>query len=295
MKRRKRTGAEMRILQSEAAMGLWNLSGSGFHSTLSPRDGKNLIKAAYRAGIRTFDTAFSYGEADSLLHAAMRELGVNDITVISKVMPVPTLRKKVETILRRLGTDSVSILLLHWPAEDPLLERSMEELLRLKKEGKAEAVGVSNFPPDLLKKTAETFPIEYHERALSLLWSKGWEEEKNAGLRTIAYSPLGMGLLSGKYRDRASIPDKRRDLPFFTSPAFLHLIDTLDGDLSAALSWVYSQSPWCVVSGFRNAEDLKILDSVRKLDGDEMKELSRLSAEIAAASGADNIFAHDWH
>ena len=55
-----------------------------------------MIKAAWRMGIRTFDTAFSYADADSILHRALKEINGTDAAVISKVMPVPTLRRKAE-------------------------------------------------------------------------------------------------------------------------------------------------------------------------------------------------------
>ena len=92
----------MRILDSVPIMGLWNLSDSGFHAHLSSREAKNIIKKAYRTGIRMFDTAFSYNEADSLLYSAMKEAGKDDWSVISKIMPVPTFRKKAEISLSRL-------------------------------------------------------------------------------------------------------------------------------------------------------------------------------------------------
>ena len=84
-------------------MGLWNLSRTPFHRTLSSREGKDIIKEGYRRGIRYFDAAYSYGDAESLLSAAMRETGKDDWRVISKVMPVPTARRKAEATLRRLG------------------------------------------------------------------------------------------------------------------------------------------------------------------------------------------------
>ena len=118
-------------------MGLWNLSRTPFHRTLSSREGKDIIKEGYRRGIRYFDAAYSYGDAESLLSAAMRETGKDDWRVISKVMPVPTARRKAEATLRRLGRDHVDILLLHWPSDDETLFPTLRTLEKLKEEGKA--------------------------------------------------------------------------------------------------------------------------------------------------------------
>ena len=286
----------MRIWNSETALGLWNLSSSSFHRCLSPREGKNLIKAAWKAGIRTFDTAYSYAEASSLLFAAMREMGVHDdVNIITKVMPVPTLRRRFETELRRMGRDYTDILLIHWPSEEPQLAESLETLTALKNEGKAKEIGVANFPVNLLRWAAERFPISYHERALSLVWSKGWEEEKHLGLRTIAYSPLGMGLLSGRYQKIEEITDRRKDLPILKTAAFPQMLKEIRGTPDTALSWVYGEKPWCVVSGFSNPDQLGILKSLAPLTAERQQELTDLASMLSAETDADNIFAHHWH
>ena len=285
----------MRIWNSETALGLWNLSSSSFHRCLSPREGKNLIKAAWKAGIRTFDTAYSYAEASSLLFAAMREMGVHDdVNIITKVMPVPTLRRRFETELRRMGRDYTDILLIHWPSEEPQLAESLETLTALKNEGKAKEIGVANFPVNLLRWAAERFPISYHERALSLVWSKGWEEEKHLGLRTIAYSPLGMGLLSGRYQKIEEITDRRKDLPILKTAAFPQILKEIKGTPDTALSWVYGENPYGVISGFSTVSDLSILDRIAEIPEDRRKRLSALARLIDSTTDADNIFAHDW-
>ena len=284
----------MKILKSETAMGLWNLSSASFHRKLSSREGKDLIKAAYRAGIRLFDTAFSYNEASSLLHAAMKELRQDDIRIITKVMPVPTLRKKTETELRRLGRDYADILLLHWPCSEPMLSESLETLTKLKEEGKARHIGISNFPLSLLRKYTRIFPLEFHERSLSLIWNKDWEEESKLGLKTIAYSPLGIGLLSGKYRKTDEIEDRRASLPMIQAHSFQRILEETAGKPEKALSWVYGREPWCVVSGFSSPEQIKMLEAVGNLGKDEDSMLTSLADALSKETGADNIFSHHW-
>ena len=284
----------MKILKSETVMGLWNFSAASFHDKLSPREGKNLIKIAYRAGIRCFDTAFSYQEASSCLYSALKELGKDDVCIISKVMPVPTIRKKVETELRRLGRDYLDVLLLHWPTAEPQLSESLEELSKIKEEGKAKSIGVSNFPLPLLIWCKDRFPIEYHERPLSLIWSKDWEEEKLLGLKTIAYSPLGMGLLSGKYEKADEIQDRRRTLPMLSSQIFQEILNEVYKKPEIALSWVYEEEPWAVVSGFSSPEQPQLLNKIEHIDTELKKKLTRLADEISKETNEDNIFAHRW-
>ena len=229
-----------------------------------------------------FDTAFSYNEADSLLYSAMKEAGKDDWSVISKIMPVPTFRKKAEISLSRLHRDSFSILLIHWPCEEENLYKSLRELEKMKDEGKADAIGVSNFPYALLEKAARDFPIEYHERPLSLIWTKDYGKEKESGMKILAYSPLGMGILSGKYSSASS-------------PYTEQLLEQLRNNPSIALSWTYMQRPFGVISGFSSEDDIDVLNKIKPLDEALYSTLSDLSAKITGTAFSDNLFAHRWN
>ena len=283
----------MRINDSVVLMGLWNIGEGRFHRKLSAKEGRNLIKAAYRRGIRDFSSAYSYNEADSILASAMKELKADDWRIYTKVMPVPTMERKAETMLRRLGRDCLDVLMLHWPTEGESLYRSLRSLEKLTAEGKIKEIGVSNFPLPLLSSAAADFDIRYHERPLSLLWTKDWDEERHLGLRTLAYAPLGMGLLPGKYRSADDIPDERKMIKAVSSPSFSELADYLSGP-EEALSWVYGESPYGVISGFSSENDLTILDSISPIPDERKMKLMDLSHAVSCSFSCDNIFSHDW-
>lgn len=283
----------MRINDSVVLMGLWNIGEGRFHRKLSAKEGRNLIKAAYRRGIRDFSSAYSYNEADSILASAMKELKADDWKIYTKVMPVPTMERKAETMLRRLGRDCLDVLMLHWPKEGESLYRSLRSLEKLTAEGKVKEIGVSNFPLPLLSSAAADFDIRYHERPLSLLWTKDWDEERLLGLRTLAYAPLGMGLLSGKYRSADAIPDERKMIKAVSSPSFSELADYLSGP-EEALSWVYGERPYGIISGFSSENDLTILDSIGPIPDERKRKLMDLSHAVSCSFSCDNIFSHDW-
>ena len=283
----------MRINDSVVLMGLWNIGEGRFHRKLSAKEGRNLIKAAYRRGIRDFSSAYSYNEADSILASAMKELKADDWRIYTKVMPVPTMERKAETMLRRLGRDCLDVLMLHWPKEGESLYRSLRSLEKLTAEGKVKEIGVSNFPLPLLSSAAADFDIRYHERPLSLLWTKDWDEERLLGLRTLAYAPLGMGLLSGKYRSADDIPDERKMIKAVSSPSFSELADYLSGP-EEALSWVYGERPYGIISGFSSENDLTILDSIGPIPDERKRKLMDLSHAVSCSFSCDNIFSHDW-
>ncbi len=277
------------------ALGLWNIGEGRFHRRLSPRDGRRIIREAYKRGIRTFDSAYSYLDADTILYSAMRELGIerDKWRIIEKIASVPTFEKKAGTSLKRLHTSYFDILLIHWPSEETGLFQRLRMLERMRNDGRALETGVSNFPLDLLKKAAADFEITYHERPLSLVWNRDYEEEKTLGIKTLAYAPLGMGII-------ASPKTRLSSLPFSSSPLIDELYAILDRiaeeknatRADIALSWVYEQNPFLVIRGVSDTEQLgwkrtELLD-------EEKERLAEIAGRITALTESDNIFLHNW-
>ena len=273
-----------------------------FHSPLPPREGKDLIKKAFRKGIRAFDTAFSYSEADSLLYSAMREAGIEreEYEIWSKVMPLPTMRKKVDASRRRLGSDYFDILMIHWPTDDKALFSSLKALESMKEEKVTKEIGISNFPLSLLTKVMKDFPISYHERHLSLIWNKTWEEEKKLPIKTITYSPGGFGLLGGKYSLSNPPDDERKTIKALSSPLFPCLLEKINelkdkystSQYSIALSWVIGMEPWAIIRGAGKEKDFDI--DIVSMEIDEINQLTKLATEITSAFNQDNVFSHNW-
>ncbi len=278
------------------ALGLWNLGDDSFHRRIDSITAKRIIKVSYKSGIRTFDSAYSYTDADTILCSALKEIKAerNEWRIIEKIMPTPTLSRKAEAIMRRLNTTFLDILLIHWPAEEGVLYSALKTLESLKEKGVAKEIGVSNFPLPLLEKTAADFPISYHERPLSLIWNRDWEEEKKTGIKTLSYAPLGLGALTGEKKE------KLESLFFYSSPKF----NALNAELKniahkynttvqvIALSWVYEKGPYMIIRG---ASSLMQLDnSPIALDSDDITALDNLSDEITSLCLKDNIFSHNW-
>ena len=269
-----------------------------FHRRLSPRESKDLIKAALRKGITSFDSAFSYKEADSMLASALRESNTEreSVEIISKIMPVPTLKKKAESSLRRLNTTYFDILLLHWPADGENTYESLKKLEELQTSGICREIGVSNFPYHMLKKASEDFPISYHERPLSLIWNKDWENEQTLNLKTLAYAPLGMGLLSMKYRSRDDLSDSRKELFVWHSDNFKNLCTYISSlqykAADIAYSWVENESPYGIIQGATAADELMI--GGIKLSNEELRILTAFADSISSEAPSDNIFSHEY-
>src|SRR5215213_2304967 len=158
------------------------------------------VRDALEIGYRHIDTARGY-DNETEVGQGIADSGVarEEIWLTTKVPPdmaaADQVRASAEDSLRRLGTDYVDLLLLHWPAPDVPLAETMGALLALREEGRAREIGVSNFPPNHLRRALEHAPVftdqvEFHpflgqDRLLGVA-------RENDVLVT-AYAPLAQG------------------------------------------------------------------------------------------------------
>ena len=177
------------------------------------------VRAAFDAGYRHIDTAQMYGNEEGVGQAlAESGLSRDEVFLTTKLNNdghgYDTAIRRLDESLKRLGTDHVDLYLIHWPR--PREDRYVDTWRGFEKaaaEGKARAIGVSNFTVANLKRLAaetETVPavnqVELHPRFT--------QDELRAyhaqhGIATEAWSPIGqgqgllddplLGELAGKY------------------------------------------------------------------------------------------------
>lgn len=238
---------------------------------------RGMVAAALEAGITLFDTAEGYGMglAEEFLGQALFDLGCRDKAVIlSKVGPLfreeqvggrtcdlspAHIFDRCEKSLRRLKTDRIDLYLAHWPDEMTLIEETMEAISTLLAQGKIRAFGVSNFPNDLIERALACGPVVANELPYSLA-DRTIEADKQPycagqGVGILAYTPLGKGILSGKYDIKHLPPadDYRHQRKYFAKenlPAFVEIsveLKRLAAELACtpaqlALAWVLSRT-----------------------------------------------------
>lgn len=190
---------------------------------------QQVFNVAVSSGINLFDTADSYGtgrlngRSEQLLGQFIKEFPGsakqrNGVKIATKLAAYPwrlTPGQWVDACrasLRRLDMDKIALAQLHWSTANyaPLQERLMwDGLVRLYEAGLVEAVGVSNYGPRQLARIHKYLckrgvPLAAVQVQYSLL-SKGSQQMAvktacdDLGLTLIAYSPLGLGMLTGKY------------------------------------------------------------------------------------------------
>jgi 2,5-diketo-D-gluconate reductase B len=180
------------------------------------------VKKALEIGYRHIDTAQIY-DNEAEVGKAIKESGIDRhaIFLTTKIwftnFKKDDVRKSFEESLKKLQTDYVDLLLVHWPNPDVELKETLEAMQALKEEGKVKAIGVSNFPVALMKQAVEELKfeiacnqVEYHV----LLNQKPVLEYTQAhDMILTAYSPLArgnlednaeLGMIAGKHNKTVS-------------------------------------------------------------------------------------------
>jgi aryl-alcohol dehydrogenase-like predicted oxidoreductase len=189
-------------------------------------DIRKAFDVSVSGGIRLIDTAEVYGggRSERFIGEFAREVRA-PILVATKFFPWPwrltrrSVIKALRASLRRLGRDSVDLYQIHNPLSLMSIEDLAEALVECVQAGLARTVGISNFDEAEMLRAFSTLarhgvPLAANQVHFSLL-QRGPERNgllarcRELGVRLIAYSPLEMGLLSGKYTRGRPLPGSR--------------------------------------------------------------------------------------
>lgn len=169
---------------------------------LTGRDAYDGVAHALSIGYRHIDTAQLYGnEAEVGAGIAAASVPRADVFLTTKVwhdrLGAEDFGPSVDESLRKLGTDYVDLLLVHWPSTEgvPLAE-TLGALDAARQAGKARLVGVSNFPSGMLREALSILPdlanvqVEHHPH---LGQPDLLQIVRARGMTLTSYSPLGQG------------------------------------------------------------------------------------------------------
>lgn len=173
-----------------------------------------LFHAARAAGITQFDTAHLYagGRSEQILGRLIR--GEKGLSIATKVGYRPgtdpeALRAEFDLSLERLGLDRLDLLYLHRPDPTQSLEAALEVLVSLQDKGLIRRIGLSNLPAwKVMQANAMAARLGSRIDAIQPMYSliKRQAEVEllpmaaDQGMVPYTYSPLGSGLLTGKYQ-----------------------------------------------------------------------------------------------
>ena len=127
---------------------------------MSPQEAEDAVESALKSGVRLIDTANGYMN-ESGTGRGIKKSGVarEDIFLVSKLWPtVYEKETAVDEMLARLGTDYVDLLFLHQPTDN--WREGYKAIEKAYKEGKVKAIGLSNFPDEMLREAIDTMEIK---------------------------------------------------------------------------------------------------------------------------------------
>jgi aryl-alcohol dehydrogenase-like predicted oxidoreductase len=267
---------------SKIGLGTWQFGSRdwGYGSQYAEQGAHAIVRRALELGVTLFDTAeiYGYGRSERILGRALGE-DAPSVFLATKILPVlplaPVVEQRAVASANRLGVRRLDLYQVHQPnpvVRDGTIMRGMDALQRV---GLVDEVGVSNYSlprwraaEDALGSRVLSNQVRYSLVARSPERDLLPFAELHDRV-VIAYSPLGQGLLSGRY-DRANRPTNRVRV---NSPLFLP--DNLDraGDLIAvlrevadahsatpaqiALAWVIHHRSVTAIPGASSVEQLE--------------------------------------
>jgi len=242
--------------------GAWAIGGL-FWGGSDDTDAVNAIHAAIDHGIDAIDTAPIYGcgHSETLVGQAIQgrrnsvkiltKLGLRwdntdgefhfkiaspqgDQVVVHKNVTRDSILHECEQSLRRLNTDVIDLYQIHWPSISAPPEETMDTLTQLQQQGKIRQIGVSNYNSDELTASLAAGQIVSNQIKYNLLEREIENDPlpycRNHDLGVIAYSPMAMGLLTGKVTmDRTfADTDVRSWKPWYQSANRKRVLEALD-------------------------------------------------------------------
>jgi aryl-alcohol dehydrogenase-like predicted oxidoreductase len=254
-------------------MGLSEFYGEPTHES----EAINLLHRAVDLGITHFDTAEIYGQGhnEQLLGKAFAGRW-DQIVLATKFGPQrdpatgafvgvdgspANVRNSCEKSLKRLGTEKIDLYYLHRVDPATQIEDTVGEMAKLVQEGKIGAVGLSEASAKTIERAHAVHPIAALQTEYSI-FSRDIEKDilptcAALGISLVAYSPLGRGMLTGRYTSTNDRPTSETDFRAQMQPRFqpgniesnLKLVEAIKeiaaqkGCVAAqvALAWVLDQ------------------------------------------------------
>jgi aryl-alcohol dehydrogenase-like predicted oxidoreductase len=305
-------GARLSVI----GLGTWQFGSKewGYGDEYAQNETGRILQRALDLGINLVDTAEIYGRGESeRIVGRYLDGRRNEAFVASKLLPIAPTANYVERHGRasaeRLGIDTIDLYQVHWPNPAIPISQQMQGMRRLQGAGVIKAVGVSNFSLARWKaaETALGSPVLSNQVQYSLVARKPDADlvpyaQGNDRL-VIAYSPLGMGLLSGRYdadhppqgtarlNNSLFLPENlERARPLI---AALREIAAAHGATPAqvALAWVVHHDNVVAIPGASSVAQLEANAAAADLElsPDEMGRLTRASDDFHPVKGVSGI------
>ncbi|TGJ86867.1 hypothetical protein E0Z10_g1912 [Xylaria hypoxylon] len=225
----------------------------GYGAAEHNEDRFKLLDRAWELGCTNWDTADSYGDSEETigewlrLHPERRAdiflatkfgLKYDEVGGYAVDSSPEYCRQRVENSLKLLGVDQIDLYYMHRANPKVPIEQTVQALKELVNEGKIKYIGLSEVSSTTLRRAHAVHPIhavqfEYNPWTLDIEGTSGThilDTCKELGVSVFAYSPLGRGIMTGRFRsvDDFGPGDARTMLPRFQGENFQKNIKLVD-------------------------------------------------------------------
>jgi aryl-alcohol dehydrogenase-like predicted oxidoreductase len=299
-------------------MGLGCMGMSEFYGATDEAEGVATIERAIELGVTFLDTADMYGPFANERLVGRAIAGRRDeVQLATKFGNVRGengerlgirgdagyVREACDASLQRLGVDTIDLYYQHRVDKSVEIEETVGAMAELVQAGKVRYLGLSEASPETIRRAHAVHPITALQTEYSL-WSRDPEDEilptvRELGIGFVAYSPLGRGFLSGRFRSPSDFPDDdfRRHHPRFQGENFdrnMQLVERVEELASEkgvtagqlALAWVLHRGDDIVpIPGTKRVSYLEenVAAADVSLTEDELRQLDEIAPAGVAA------------
>jgi aryl-alcohol dehydrogenase-like predicted oxidoreductase len=301
-----------------SAEGLGCMGMSEFYGSADEGEAREVIHRALELGVTFLDTADMYGPFSNEKLVGEAIAGRRDEVVLATkfgnvrgengerlgIRGDPGyVRQACDASLRRLGVDRIDLYYQHRVDPKLPIEETVGAMAELVAAGKVAHLGLSEAAPETIRRAHATHPIAALQTEYSL-WTRDPEDEvlptvRELGIAFVAYSPLGRGFLTGRFRSAEDLDegDFRKVSPRFEGENFdrnLELVERVE-EIAAekgatagqlALAWVLAQGDDIVpIPGTKHVSYLEqnVAAVAIELSDEDLRRIDEVAPSGAAA------------
>ncbi|MGH2662688.1 MAG: aldo/keto reductase [Actinomycetota bacterium] len=304
-----------------SALGLGCMGMSEFYGRTDEDEAVAVIHRALDLGITFLDTADMYGPFTNERLVGRAIAGRDEVVVATKFGNVrgpngerlgirgdsSYVREACEASLARLGVETIDLYYQHRVDPGTPIEETVGAMAELVAAGKVRHLGLSEAAPDTIRRANAVHPIAALQTEYSI-WTRDPEDEilptiRELGIGFVAYSPLGRGFLSGRFRSLEDLDpeDNRRNHPRFQGENARRNLDMVDRiqaiarergitPAQLALAWVLSRGHDIVpIPGTKRVRYLE--ENIGAMDvGLTPEDLARIEAALPKGATAGDRY-----
>ncbi|WP_058989754.1 aldo/keto reductase [Anaerococcus rubeinfantis] len=311
---------------SKLGLETWAIgAGSAWDAEVDVEKSVATIVEAVNSGVNLIDTApgYNFGESEKIVGKALGKVNREKVCLITKcgivwerkgalfnkvgdrqlykLLTPESIRLEIESSLKRLKTDYIDVYMTHWQAVEPYytpISEVVEELTKLKKEGKIKAIGAANVNADQVREYLDAGELDIVQAKYNILDRSVEKDilplclENKVTLQ--AYSPLEQGLLTGLFEKDYKATGARANKYWWQKENIGYVVDMLEKWKpltekynctipTLALEWIINQNDNInLLMGATTPEEVKenVLAGELDISKEDINYISKLADDI---------------